>query len=143
MVDDERKQALGNEALRCIEEKWRKGGVPYDPAVLTTLYTDDALFYGGLAPLYTGHKEIRGYFDHYIGLVASSAITLRDQNLIWLTSGAVAAQGIVDFAFVLPDGRSTRLTQRSTLLLHRAEDAGWLIKLQHFSVQPAQTPVPV
>ncbi len=136
-------QMLGDEALRCIEEKWRKGGVPYSPELLTALYTEDALFYGGLAALYSGRDEIRGYFEHYVGLVASSVITLRDQQLVALSNEIIAAQGIVDFAFGLPDGRSTALTQRSTLIMQRVGRKDWRIRLQHFSVQPSATPVPV
>lgn len=143
VVDDAKREALGESALRCIEQKWRMGGVPYDPARLSSLYTDDALFYGGLAQLYAGREQIRAYFDYYVGLVASSVIALRDQNLIWLSDETVAAQGIVEFAFGLPDGRSTSLTQRSTLIVTRTDDADWLVRLQHFSVRPAETPVPV
>lgn len=142
-MDQTRIQMLGDEALRCIEEKWRTGGVPYRPELLTALYTEKALFYGGLAPLYSGRDQIRGYFDHYVGLVASSVITLRNQEFAAFSNEEIAAQGIVEFTFGLADGRSTSLTQRSTLIMQRIGCADWLVSLQHFSVQPVETPVPL
>ena len=131
----------GAGAIREIERLWRHGGAPYDPHALTALYTENALFYGGLPAHYVGQGEIERYFEYYRELVGTSSLAFRDLAFRRLSDSMIAVQGFVDFTFGLPDGQTSHATLRATLVLSLGLD-GWRILLQHFSNPPLKTPVP-
>ena len=128
--------------LREIEARWNAAAAPLDPVAIAAVYSQHALFFGGLPDHYVGRAEVERYFQHYVGMLTSISLTLRDMFICDAPEGMVLIQGFADFSFGLPDGRTTQASLRATLGMIR-EDEGWKISLHHFSPPPECPPVPL
>ena len=130
----------GAAALRAVERAWNAASLHWNPAALATLYTRDAVFYGGRVGHAVGQDQIRAYFDSYADLFTSVRLALVDQELRELAPGTVLAQGYAAFEFDFRAGGTSQSVLRSTLVLtHRPE--GWRILQHHFSATPAAPPI--
>jgi uncharacterized protein (TIGR02246 family) len=125
-------------ALRAVEAAWNRAARDWDPAALATLYTNDAVLFGGRPEHSVGAASIRAYFESYRGIIASARLELREQSLMSLSPEAVFAQGFGRFSFALAGDRSTSSDLRTSLLLVRL--GGWRIRGHHFSPPPTVLP---
>jgi ketosteroid isomerase-like protein len=128
--------------LRAIEARWNAAAAPLNPVAIAAVYSQRALFFGGLPDHYVGRAEVERYFQHYVGMLTSINLTIRDVFICDAPEGMVLIQGFADFSFGLPDGRTTHASLRATLGMIR-EDGDWKISLHHFSPPPEWLPVPL
>jgi len=129
----------GRAALAAVEAAWNEGARHWNPAAITAVYLDDALFYGGRPGHAIGAKGVRAYFDSYVGVITSARLSLVEQHVLPLGADRFVAQGYGAFAFVLADGRHTASRLRTTLILER--HGAWRIRQHHFSVAPEVPPL--
>lgn len=127
-------------ALTEIETLWNAAASPWDPAALSELYLDDALFFGGRAGQSVGRAAIRRYFESYAGVIVSARLELVEQHILRLDSVSLLAQGYGDFSFVLAGQVETRSKLRTTLLVVLTAN-GLRIRTHHFSVTPEAPPL--
>jgi uncharacterized protein (TIGR02246 family) len=135
MTNSDMQSALAN-----LEAAWNAAAKRFDPAGLVSLYTDNAVFYGGRPGHSVGRLAVRAYFDSYIGEIESAPLRLVDQHLIAIGPDAFVAQGLGEFSFTLSGGRHARSTLRTTLVVVRT-DGGWRILQHHFSATPDSPPL--
>ena len=128
--------------LREIEARWNAAAAPLNPAAIADIYSRRALFFGGLPDHYVGRTGVERYFQHYVGMLTSIKLTIRDECICDGPEGMALVQGFADFSFGLPDGRTTYATLRATLGMIR-EDGDWKVSLHHFSPPPERPPVPL
>ncbi len=128
-------------ALRTIERAWNAAAQPWNAENLAALYTEDAVFYGGRTTHSVGQTQVWGYFDSYVGILASVRLALVEQELRTLADGVCLAQGYAKFDFDLTAGGTSGTVLRSTLVLVRRPD-GWRIAQHHFSGIPDAPPIP-
>lgn len=128
-------------ALESIESRWGSAAATWDPDKFAALYTDDALFFGGLPSLYVGSTEIHKYFSYYVGTVKAASIKFVDQQVRKLGPDAFLFQGFGNFHVTLTSGAEFDSVQRTTLLIVR-QAGEWKIAQHHFSTQPDAPPIP-
>lgn len=129
------------DALRSIERRWNEAATPWNPDGLASIYTEDALFYGGRPQHYVGREGVRDYFRSYVGILRSVTLKLVDQHIVNFTPAAFIAQGLGEFGFVLSSGKQTRNELRTTLTIVK-RDHEWSIVGHHFSPKPEAPPIP-
>lgn len=132
---------LANEALRTIEREWNAAALHWDADKFASIYTDDALFFGGRPGISVGRPAIREYFSSYVGILKSTSMALVDQHLRQLGPETILAQGYVNFKFLLESGKNTSTVMRTTLTIVR-RDGKWKLIQHHFSTTPETIPVP-
>lgn len=133
--------AASSSALEYIEARWNAAAATWDPDKFAALYTDDALFFGGLPNLYVGSTGVHAYFSHYVGTVKSASVTFVDQHVKELARDTFLAQGFGNFRVVLTSGTEFDNVQRTTLLIVRRAGQ-WKIAQHHFSSRPDAPPIP-
>ena len=124
-----------------VQQRWNQAARTWDVASLTAMYTDDALMYGGRPGLSIGQAGMRGYFDSYTDMLASTRLELVDQYVIELAPDIYLAQGYGVFEFKLASGKVSGITMRTTLILVKRQGV-WKILQHHFSSTPDAPPVP-
>jgi uncharacterized protein (TIGR02246 family) len=129
-------------ALEEVLKRWNLAARPYSPADLAAVYTDDALFFGGLPHHSVGRAQIEHYFRQYGDTLPWLRLEIRDEHVRQVSEGCLLFQGFAYFDFGLPDGRTTHNTLRATLGLKQASDGEWRIFLHHFSPPPLTPPIP-
>ena len=128
------------EALAVIQNAWNASARDWNADALTSIYTHDALFFGGRPGHAVGASAIRDYFASYVGVIESATLALVEQHVIALTDDCLLAQGFGEFVFVLDGGRESRSRLRTTLVI--ARHAGeWKICQHHFSASPESPPI--
>jgi uncharacterized protein (TIGR02246 family) len=127
-------------ALAVIQALWNASARDWNAEALTSVYMEDALFFGGRPGHSVGARAIHDYFASYEGLIESATLELVEQHFITLADDCFLAQGFGDFLFMLSDGRESRSRLRTTLLIarHRGE---WKIRQHHFSASPESPPI--
>jgi uncharacterized protein (TIGR02246 family) len=130
----------GHAALTSVERAWNAAGSAWNPDALASVYTTDALLFGGRPGHAIGASAIRDYFGSYVGVIHSGTMQLVDQQVLELVPGVFLAQGFVDFSFVLDANQSTKSFLRTTLVVVR-QDGRWRIRQHHFSPTPAAPPL--
>jgi len=123
-----------------IARLWTTAATPLKPGEIAALYTQDAVFFGGLPEHYVGREQVETYFNFYKDILASIELSFSD-GVASCTDSMLLYQGFADFRFGLVDGRTTFNRLRATLILERVSDT-WQIKLHHFSPPPSEPPVP-
>jgi ketosteroid isomerase-like protein len=127
-------------ALALIERRWNEAGQKWSLDAFASIYTEDALFFGGRPGLFAGIDQIKEYYRSYVGVVISAAIKYRDQNFIELAPGMLLAQGFADFDFTVASGDSGHTRLRSTnILVMRNGD--WKVLQHHFSEPINEPPI--
>jgi uncharacterized protein (TIGR02246 family) len=119
---------------------WNEAAAHWNVEALASMYTPDALMFGGLPGHSVGAAGIRDYFGAYAGRLAFADLALVDQYVVRLGPDSIAAQGFGVFKFRLVDGRLNGATMRTSLLLERREGQ-WRIRQHHFSPIPDRTPI--
>ena len=132
---------LANEALRTIEREWNAAALHWDADKFASIYTDDAIFFGGRPGISVGRSGIREYFASYVGILKSTSMALVDQHLRELGPETFLAQGYVNFKFLLESGKNTSTVMRTTLTIVK-RDGKWQLIQHHFSTTPETIPVP-
>lgn len=127
-------------ALDNVVARWNAAAAPWNADGLTTIYTADALFFGGRPGHFVGADAIRAYFTSYEGVIRAGRMVLVDQHPKCLEPSCVLSQGFADFFFELADGQSTHSRLRTTLVLVR-DQGGWQIAQHHFSPTPEVPPL--
>jgi len=126
--------------LEQVLSAWNEAAANWNVERLASLYTPDALMFGGLPGHSVGRAGMRDYFSTYADRLAGAHLTLIDQYIVAQGSEAYIAQGFGVFKFQLIDGRQTGTTMRTSLLLERRESR-WRIRQHHFSAVPAKPPI--
>ena len=126
--------------LEAYQQAWNAAALQWDSDALASCFTEDGLFFGGRPQHSVGRAAIRDYFRSYIGVISSCTLHLRDQQVLDVEPDHFVSQGFGDFSFVLADGKHTRSTVRTTLVLVRQHD-GWKARLQNFAPSPAEPPL--
>lgn len=126
--------------LQQLVTRWNAAAEQWDPTALARCYTADAALFGGRSGHSIGRDAVKNYFDSYVGVIRSCAITLQDQEVSRLGDGLLVAQGHVDLSFILEDDLKSTSLLRSTLIL-RFEDTEWMVWRHHFSPVPAAPPL--
>ena len=127
-------------ALQEVLASWNRAAAAWDVEGLASLYTEDALMFGGLPGLSVGAPGMRAYFGSYVGALAGAHLELVDQHLLELAPEVYLAQGFGVFKFRRVDGRNTGTTMRTTWVI--ATHAGsWKIRQHHFSTIPDKPPI--
>lgn len=134
--------SASRQALDSVIARWNKAATPYDAVALAACYTEDALFFGGLAELSAGRAEIEKYFFFYGDTLPWMKVRIIDEVYQQIGDDRLILQGFADFDFGLPDGRTTHNVLRATLGLKREADGVWRIFLHHFSARPTVPPIP-
>lgn len=132
---------MSHDALAAVQAAWNDAGKDWNVDALTSMYTADALFYGGRPAHSVGTQAIRRYFASYEGVILSATMELVDQHVLSLGEGMFLAQGAVDFSFVLGGNQHTSSRLRTTMLCVRQQGAGWKIRQYHFSPLPPSPPL--
>ena len=122
-------------ALESIVRQWDAAAQKWDPNKLASLYTPDALFFGGQPGLYVGTAQIRAYFAIYASVMKSVRFNLFDQHVLEPTKDTYIAQGFGKFRAVLVSGVETESIQRTTLLVIKL-GTQWKLAQHHFSAMP-------
>lgn len=126
--------------LEHILQAWNREAGNWGKERLSTLYTRDALFFGGRTGQSVGEDEITAYFASYHGIILSAHLKLVEQHILALSDDCIMAQGFGEFKFVLAGNKSTESRLRTTLVISR--DAGeWKIRAHHFSTIPEAPPL--
>ena len=128
------------EILDTVLLAWNREAANWSAQRLSTLYTQDALFFGGREGHAVGAAAITAYFDSYHGVIFSAKLKLLDQQLLRLSDDAIMAQGFGEFDFVLAGDKSTQSVLRTTLVICREAD-DWKICAHHFSTIPSVPPL--
>ena len=126
--------------LEQVLSEWNEAAANWNVEGLASLYTPDALMFGGLPGHSVGYAGMRDYFRAYADRLAGANLTLIDQYIVALGPEAYTAQGFGIFRFQLIDGRQTGTTMRTSLLLEQRNDR-WRIRQHHFSAIPAKPPI--
>jgi uncharacterized protein (TIGR02246 family) len=134
-------QGQGGSLFPEIARRWSAAASPLDPDKLSALYTRDAMFFGGLPDHYVGREQVKRYFSHYVPILSSIELRLRDMAVL-TADRLTLGQGFADFTFTLPSGTTTFASLRATLGVVE-QDGGWAICLHHFSPPPLVPPVPL
>ncbi|HYF18243.1 MAG TPA: nuclear transport factor 2 family protein [Ramlibacter sp.] len=128
------------DGLAAIEAAWNAGADPWDPRRLATVYTRDALFFGGRPGHCVGQPAVEAYFASYRGVIVSGTMQLLEQQIIDLEPVGFLAQGYAQFTFRLRGGQHTRSRLRTTLFVVHHEGQ-WEVRQHHFSADPAAPPL--
>jgi uncharacterized protein (TIGR02246 family) len=131
---------MRREALAAVEEEWTRAATRWDADALASLYSEDALFFGGKPGHCTGREAVREYFASYVGTIASGSISLSELESVLVSTDCVLAQGFAQFTFKLESGEITRSRLRGTLLFQR-QGGPWKIRQHHFSESPLVPPL--
>jgi uncharacterized protein (TIGR02246 family) len=123
-----------------VERRWNEAAHKWDLEAFASIYTEDALFFGGRPGFFSGVDQIKEYYRSYVGVVASAAIKYHEQKIIELAPGALLAQGFADFNFTLANGDRGRTRLRSTNILVM-RDNDWKVIQHHFSEPIAEPPI--
>ncbi len=126
--------------LQDIEHRWNNAAQAWNADELASLYTSDALFFGGRPGHAVGRHEIQGYFASYADTISSAHMSLVEQPIVEIGVDTLLAQGHAKFRFVLANGRETRSELRTTWILVK-RDGTWLILQHHFSSTPEAPPI--
>jgi uncharacterized protein (TIGR02246 family) len=124
-------------ALALVEQRWNEAAHSWSLDAFASIYTEDALFFGGRPGLFVG-DQIREYFQSYVGVVRSATIKYGEQHFIELAPGMLLAQGFADFSFTVASGDKGHTRLRSTNILVMRNNA-WRILQHHFS-EPVNEP---
>lgn len=123
-----------------ILQAWNREAAQWASQQLSSLYTPDAVFFGGRPGHSVGAAGIKSYFDSYHGVIVSAKLKLLEQHLLSLSDDCIMAQGFGEFDFVLAGNKSTTSILRTTLVICR-EGGGWKIRAHHFSTIPTTPPL--
>ncbi|WP_250455144.1 nuclear transport factor 2 family protein [Caballeronia sp. ATUFL_M2_KS44] len=144
LADYDRFQAmkdwLEQDILSDVQTRWNVAARRWDAHALTSIYEQDALFFGGRQGQSVGAHEILAYFESYRGVIESACLTFAEQRFIRLTGDCFLAQGFGEFDFVLCGNKATRSRLRTTLVITRRGDT-WRIRQHHFSSEPLSPPI--
>ncbi|MFM0757358.1 YybH family protein [Paraburkholderia strydomiana] len=136
------RQGEGDETvLQAVASRWNAAAAPWNPSQLAAIYADDAFFFGGLREHYVGKKRIEEYYSNYNDVLSWASIYFNDQAVSASIPNVIVAQGFAELTFGLIEGKTTRNTLRTTLILV-AKESGWEITLHHFSPLPEAPPIP-
>ncbi|WP_322029258.1 YybH family protein [Paraburkholderia sp. J76] len=127
-------------ALAQVQLAWNTAARRWDAGMLTAVYTNDALFFGGRPGHSVGAGAIREYFASYEGVIESATLALVEQHFIRLTDDCFLAQGYGEFSFVLSGDRQSRSRLRTTLVV-ALQQGEWKIRQHHFSSTPESPPI--
>lgn len=127
-------------ALAQVLAAWNAAAHHWDADLLTAVYTDDALFFGGRPGHSVGAGAIREYFASYEDVIESATLDLVEQHFIRLADDCFLAQGYGEFAFVLSGDRPSRSRLRTTLIVV-LQEGEWKIRQHHFSTTPETPPI--
>lgn len=126
--------------LEYILLAWNREAANWGSQRLSSLYTRDALFFGGRPAQSVGTDEITVYFDSYRDVILSANLKLVEQHILTIDDDCIMAQGFGEFDFLLVGNKSTQSRLRTTLVICR--DAGvWKIRAHHFSNIPEAPPL--
>ena len=126
--------------LDCVLQAWNREAAHWESQRLSSLYTQDAVFFGGRPGHSVGAAEIASYFDSYHGVILTAKLKLLDQQLLKLSDDCIMTQGFGEFEFVLAGNKSTSSTLRTTLVICR-DASDWKISAHHFSTIPSAPPL--
>ena len=126
--------------LHNVLQAWNREAGNWGAQKLSSLYTDDALFFGGRPGHSVGAAEITAYFDSYHGVIISAHLKLVEQHVLMINEDCIMAQGFGEFDFVLAGNKSTQSRLRTTLVICR-DGGGWKIRAHHFSTIPEAPPL--
>ncbi|QBQ98774.1 YybH family protein [Paraburkholderia pallida] len=127
-------------ALATVQAAWNAAAHRWNAEMLTAVYTDDALFFGGRPGHSVGAGAIRDYFASYEGVIESAALELVEQHFSRLADDCFLAQGYGEFSFVLSGGQLSRSRLRTTLVV-ALQQGQWKIRQHHFSTTPESPPI--
>jgi uncharacterized protein (TIGR02246 family) len=127
-------------ALAIVQAAWNAASRDWNPDALTSVYTEDALFFGGRPGHSVGSSAIREYFASYEGVIESATLELVEQNFIRLGPDCFLAQGYGEFSFVLSGDRTSNSCLRTTLVIV-SQNGEWKIRQHHFSTSPDTPPI--
>lgn len=127
------------ELLEAMATRWSAAAADWDPGTLASLYSADALLFGGREGHAVGREAIEAYFISYRGVILSAALELVEQQILVVDDRCFFAQGHAEFAFTLAGGNRTRSRLRTSLLIVR--DCGGLVRAHHFSPAPQAPPL--
>ena len=123
-----------------MQQAWNSAAKVWNPKALASLYSDNALFYGGRSGHSVGAAAVQAYFASYDGIIQSAVLDLIEQELVETSPETFVSQGFGAFSFVLAGGRQTQSVLRTTLVLSKL-NGQWKIQLHHFSVTPEVPPL--
>lgn len=126
--------------LEHILQSWNREAGNWGSQKLSSLYTRDALFFGGRPGQSVGVADITAYFDSYHDVIISAHLNLVEQHVLMINEDCIMAQGFGEFDFVLAGNKSTHSRLRTTLVICRDGD-GWKIRAHHFSTIPEAPPL--
>jgi uncharacterized protein (TIGR02246 family) len=127
-------------ALAQVQSAWNVAARHWNADMLTAIYTNDALFFGGRPGHSVGTAAVHEYFASYEGFIDSATLDLVEQQVIGLADDCFLAQGYGEFSFVLSGGRTSRSRLRTTLVIAQ-QHGEWKIRQHHFSTTPESPPV--
>lgn len=126
--------------LDAVLKSWNREAGNWSSQHLSSLYTKDALFFGGRTGQSVGGEEITAYFNSYFGVILSANLKLVEQHILSLSDDCIVAQGFGEFDFVLQGNKSTHSRLRTTLVICKVGDE-WKIRVHHFSTIPEAPPL--